>query len=94
MATHQFDVLSQGEQRKLNDQKKRIRFENEKYLQAHPELRHMMDLLFAELLERKPKDSLNYAAKYFTYPELRKVVEQWVEKGQPASSGISFVPED
>lgn len=45
---------------------KKIRFENEKYLRAHPELAQISTVLISEVLVSQPGDPVKFVAQYTT----------------------------
>ncbi len=58
--------LTAEQQHSLNEKKVSIRLNNERYLRDHPELRTMTSKFMASVLEAKPDDVVQFAAKFFT----------------------------
>ena len=54
------------------------RMDNEKYLRAHPELKHMISKAVEQILMDKPetKNLHEELCKFFTQGDLKQVVEQ------------------
>lgn len=49
--------------------------ENEKYLQAHPEIRDMIGVFVHQVLEHNPANVLRFAGEFFTRPDLCAAVK-------------------
>ena len=74
--------LTGEQQERLDATKIQINMENERYLQAHPELRAMVGIFVHEVLEHKPKDILRFAGDFFTRDDLYALVKtEEVTKG-------------
>ena len=90
--------LSDERQRHLNAQKRQTRITNEKFFRAHPELRVMVSGFLCGLLEDKPDDVQQYAAQYFTDPQLARKLGfvGWSRPETPEEFGAdgSFYDED
>ena len=71
--------LSEAQTEALNKAKVALRLENEKYLRQHPELRGMISLFMAKVLEGKPEDVQQYAAEFFTQEDLEPKVRESME---------------
>ena len=54
--------------------KAQLQGENEAYLKDHPELRGMMSLFMARLLEQKPKSVKQFSYEFFTAYDLKEKV--------------------
>mmetsp|Transcript_44384 Transcript_44384/g.117763 ORF Transcript_44384/g.117763 Transcript_44384/m.117763 type:complete len:83 (-) Transcript_44384:151-399(-) len=74
--------LTGEQQERLDATKIQINMENERYLQAHPELRAMVGIFVHEVLEQKPEDILRFAGDFFTRDDLHALVKtEEVRKG-------------
>ena len=62
--------LSMDAEKKLRQQKRALRVNNEHYFRAHPELRQMVAAFTSALLRDQPEDVELYAEQFFTNPEL------------------------
>ena len=51
-----------------------LRVDNERYLRKHPELRQLFKHFMAQVLEEKPSNVQEFAARFFTQPDLRDQV--------------------
>ncbi|XP_063002140.1 RIIa domain-containing protein 1 [Elgaria multicarinata webbii] len=71
-----------GEQHdKLMQFKINARIANEKYLRSHKELELLLSGFLKEVLMRRPENIREFAAGYFTNPELpKKIQQQMMEK--------------
>merc|ERR1712216_269535 len=59
-------ALGDKEQAQLDTDKEKIRFENDKYLRAHPELAQISTVLISEVLVSQPVDPVKFVAQYTT----------------------------
>jgi hypothetical protein len=51
-----------------------LRLENERYLRKHPELRQLFKHFMATVLEEKPPNVQEFAARFFTQDGLKEQV--------------------
>ncbi|XP_064391262.1 RIIa domain-containing protein 1-like [Halichondria panicea] len=63
-------ALTKEQQDKLNQHKVTSRIENEYYLRKHPELSVLISNFVSEVLLTRPAKIREFAAEYFTDPEL------------------------
>jgi len=75
-------ALSSDQQQKLNVFKVRTRVENEKYLREHPELECLLTSFLREVVRHKPENVRDFAADFFTNPELPKSIEKMLVERQ------------
>ncbi|KAK7115539.1 RIIa domain-containing protein 1-like [Littorina saxatilis] len=75
-------ALSKKQQEELNKFKIKTRMENEKYLREHPEVECILAGFLGETLQKRPEDIREFAADYFTKPELPGVVQKQLEERQ------------
>ena len=54
--------------------KEQLQLENETYLKEHPEIRGIMSLFMARVLEEKPKDVQKFTLDFFTAYDLKDKV--------------------
>jgi guanylate kinase len=59
------ESILQSELNKLQEGRDRFKLANQKYINAHPELRTIMDDFMASVVENKPSDILKFAVSYF-----------------------------
>mmetsp|Transcript_41606 Transcript_41606/g.75448 ORF Transcript_41606/g.75448 Transcript_41606/m.75448 type:complete len:91 (-) Transcript_41606:165-437(-) len=72
--------LTAEQQEKLNETKIQIHMENERYLQAHPEINDMISVFVHQVLEYKPDNILRFAGDFFTRPDLYACVKKKTEE--------------
>jgi len=77
-------ALSKKQQEELNKFKIKTRMENEKYLRDHPEVECILAGFLGETLQKRPEDIRDFAADYFTKPELTANVQKQMEDRQLA----------
>jgi ankyrin repeat protein len=58
--------LTPEEEKRLEDEKRKLRMDNEKYLRAHPELNTLLQSFLMEMLEKRPDNIAQAAVDYFT----------------------------
>jgi len=75
-------ALSTDQQQKLNVFKVKTRIENEKYLRDHPELECLLTSFLREAVRHKPENVRDFAADFFTNPELPKSIEKMLVERQ------------
>ncbi|KAH9283913.1 RIIa domain-containing protein 1 [Echinococcus granulosus] len=68
-------VLSTDQQSAMKLVRIQTRKANEIYLREHPEISHMLSAFMREVLEIQPDDIREYAADFFTDPNLKRKVE-------------------
>ncbi|XP_061462523.1 RIIa domain-containing protein 1 [Rhineura floridana] len=68
--------LHAEQQTKLMQFKINTRLANEKYLRAHKEVELLLSGFLREVLMERPDNIREFAADYFTNPELHKKVQQ------------------
>mmetsp|Transcript_98366 Transcript_98366/g.306327 ORF Transcript_98366/g.306327 Transcript_98366/m.306327 type:complete len:101 (+) Transcript_98366:57-359(+) len=73
-------TLTLDQQDALDDTKIQINMENERYLQAHPEIRDMISVFVHQVLEYKPDNILRFAGEFFTRPDLYACVKKKTEE--------------
>ncbi|KAM6038183.1 RIIa domain-containing protein 1 isoform 1-T1 [Theristicus caerulescens] len=66
-----------------------LRLSSERYLRAHPETRLLLRGFLRELLRRRPADVLQFAAGYFTQPELPGRIQEELRRSQRGEEGVS-----
>mmetsp|Transcript_59003 Transcript_59003/g.128097 ORF Transcript_59003/g.128097 Transcript_59003/m.128097 type:complete len:85 (+) Transcript_59003:53-307(+) len=74
--------LTEEQQVSLDQTKIQINMENERYLQAHPEIRDMIGVFVHQVLEYKPDNILHFAGDFFTRDDLYAVVKKKTEEVQ------------
>ncbi|XP_023657213.1 RIIa domain-containing protein 1 [Paramormyrops kingsleyae] len=67
-------ALSPEQQEKLRQFKIKTRISNEKYLRAHPEVEVLLSEFLRSLFFKRPVDICEFAADYFTDPNLPRTV--------------------
>mmetsp|Transcript_93894 Transcript_93894/g.238991 ORF Transcript_93894/g.238991 Transcript_93894/m.238991 type:complete len:109 (-) Transcript_93894:6-332(-) len=72
--------LTHDQQDRLDKTKIQINMENERYLQAHPEIKDMIGVFVHQVLEYKPDDILRFAGDFFTRPDLYACVKKKSEE--------------
>ncbi|XP_064594912.1 RIIa domain-containing protein 1-like [Liolophura sinensis] len=75
-------ALSKEQQEKLNNFKIKTRVDNEKFLRDHPEVECLLAGFLGQVLMKRPEDIREFAADYFTSPDLPSVVEKQLEERQ------------
>ncbi|XP_033030805.1 RIIa domain-containing protein 1 [Lacerta agilis] len=70
--------LDPEQQTKLSHYKINTRIANEKYLRSHKEVEMLLSGFLREVLLRRPNNIREFAADYFTNPELPKKIRQQV----------------
>eukprot|EP00929_Paragymnodinium_shiwhaense_P016464 TRINITY_DN124840_c0_g1_i1.p1 TRINITY_DN124840_c0_g1~~TRINITY_DN124840_c0_g1_i1.p1 ORF type:complete len:102 (+),score=38.65 TRINITY_DN124840_c0_g1_i1:88-393(+) len=73
-------TLTAEQQERLDATKIQINMENERYLQAHPEIRDMISVFVHQVLEYKPDNVLRFAGDFFTRPDLYACVKKKTEE--------------
>ena len=48
----------------------------EQYIREHKELKHLISVFMSKILQDKPEDTVAYAVKYFTKPDLEETIEK------------------
>jgi len=69
-------ALGPDQQQKLNAFKIKTRIDNEKYLREHPELECLLGSFLRDVVRHRPENVRDFAADYFTNPDLAKTVEK------------------
>ncbi|GAB1602493.1 RIIa domain-containing protein 1-like [Argonauta hians] len=75
-------ALSDRDQEKLNKIKINIRIENERYLNDHPEVECMLAGFLSEILMKQPTNIHEFAAEHFTNPNLRRNINEELQRRQ------------
>ncbi|XP_076465486.1 RIIa domain-containing protein 1-like [Babylonia areolata] len=75
-------ALSKKQQEELNTFKIKTRMENERYLRDHPEVECILAGFLGETLMKRPEDIREFAAEYFTKPDLPSKVQKQLEDRQ------------
>jgi len=75
-------ALSSDQQQKLNELKIKTRVENEKYLREHPELECLLSSFLRDVVRHRPDNVRDFAADFFTNPDLAKTVEKMLVERQ------------
>ncbi|XP_078109048.1 RIIa domain-containing protein 1 [Sander vitreus] len=73
------DVLSAEQQEKLQQFKIKTRIDNEHYLRSHPEVEVLIGDFLRDVLLKMPADIREFAADYFTNPNLHAVIGSKME---------------
>eukprot|EP00427_Karlodinium_veneficum_P062539 CAMPEP_0169329364 /NCGR_PEP_ID=MMETSP1017-20121227/13071_1 /TAXON_ID=342587 /ORGANISM="Karlodinium micrum, Strain CCMP2283" /LENGTH=99 /DNA_ID=CAMNT_0009424283 /DNA_START=79 /DNA_END=378 /DNA_ORIENTATION=- len=73
--------LTKDQKERLDMTKIQINMDNERYLQAHPEIRDMISVFVHQVLEYKPDNILRFAGDFFTRPDLYACVKKKTEEG-------------
>lgn len=68
------EISSGSENNPIEALKKQLQSENEAYLNEHPELRGMMSLYMARILEQKPENIEQFSFEFFTAHDLKEKV--------------------
>ncbi|XP_031555299.1 RIIa domain-containing protein 1-like [Actinia tenebrosa] len=71
---HHLGALTDEQQTNLNKFKIRTRIENEKYLRDHPEVSCLITGFLGSILQQRPGSVREFAASYFSNPELKENV--------------------
>mmetsp|Transcript_107087 Transcript_107087/g.169239 ORF Transcript_107087/g.169239 Transcript_107087/m.169239 type:complete len:89 (+) Transcript_107087:86-352(+) len=72
--------LTKDQKERLDMTKIQINMDNERYLQAHPEIRDMISVFVHQVLEYKPDNILRFAGDFFTRPDLYACVKKKTEE--------------
>ncbi|XP_054849731.1 RIIa domain-containing protein 1 [Eublepharis macularius] len=76
-----FGALNGGQRMKLLNFKINTKIDNEKYLRSHKEVALLLSGFLREVLLQRPEKIQEFAADYFTNPELpKKIQQQLMEK--------------
>eukprot|EP00294_Goniomonas_avonlea_P004597 CAMPEP_0114562322 /NCGR_PEP_ID=MMETSP0114-20121206/12466_1 /TAXON_ID=31324 /ORGANISM="Goniomonas sp, Strain m" /LENGTH=93 /DNA_ID=CAMNT_0001747997 /DNA_START=22 /DNA_END=303 /DNA_ORIENTATION=- len=67
-------VVAPEEQATLNEEKRKMRFENEQYLREKPELTMLMRVILSEILDQTPPDPVKFVAEFCTKAGLKEQV--------------------
>ncbi|XP_066916929.1 RIIa domain-containing protein 1-like [Clytia hemisphaerica] len=73
-------ALTDDQQSKLNTFKIKTRMGNEKYLREHPEIDCLISSFVSEVCIQRPNNVREFAADYFTDPDLKLKVQALVQK--------------
>ncbi|XP_074538726.1 RIIa domain-containing protein 1 [Halichoeres trimaculatus] len=73
-------VLSVEQQEKLREFKIKTRIDNERYLRSHPEVEVLISNFLRDVLLERPVDIHEFAADYFTDPNLQVVIGSKVKR--------------
>jgi hypothetical protein len=73
-------TLTNNQQGKLDETMIHINMDNERYLQAHPEIRDMISVFVHQVLEYKPDNILRFAGDFFTREDLYACVKRKTEE--------------
>nr|VZI33207.1 unnamed protein product [Spirometra erinaceieuropaei] len=65
-------ALNYSQQASINLTKVKTRKANEEYLRSHPEIGFMITAFMREAFETKPDNVREYAANFFTHPDLKR----------------------
>lgn len=79
MEAYDIGALSQEQQEKLNQFKIQTRMANERYLRQHPEVDLLLAGFLGDILMKRPENVREYAAFYFTNPELQDKLQNQVQ---------------
>ncbi|XP_072038481.1 RIIa domain-containing protein 1-like [Amphiura filiformis] len=80
MEGYDFGALSPEQQEKLNQFKIQTRQANEKYLREHPEVDLLLAGFLGEVLTKRPDNVRDFAADWFTNPQLPDMVRSQLEQ--------------
>ncbi|KAG8146968.1 putative RIIa domain-containing protein [Naja naja] len=74
-------ALSPPQQTQLMTYKINTKINNEKYLRAHTEIEVLLSGFLRDVLMKRPENIREFAADYFTNPELpKRIQEEMMEK--------------
>ncbi|XP_028648345.1 RIIa domain-containing protein 1-like isoform X2 [Erpetoichthys calabaricus] len=82
-AMEQLDIgaLNSAQQEQLEHFKIKTRISNENYLRSHPEVELLLGEFLREVFLKRPVDIREFAAVYFTNPELpEKIIRKMDER--------------
>ncbi|CAK8694727.1 RIIa domain-containing protein 1-like [Clavelina lepadiformis] len=82
MEDYDLGALSDEQQAALTSFKIKTRMHNEDYLRTHPQVEVLISGFLRELLLRRPNNVREFAAAYFTHPDLTGAVKQKVLEKQ------------
>uniref|UniRef100_H2Z4X3 RIIa domain-containing protein n=1 Tax=Ciona savignyi TaxID=51511 RepID=H2Z4X3_CIOSA len=80
MENYDLGALSDEQQATLSNFKIKTRMQNEDYLRLHPEVDVLISGFLRELLLRRPNHVREFAAAYFTNPDLPAAVKEKVSQ--------------
>ncbi|XP_001176667.1 RIIa domain-containing protein 1 [Strongylocentrotus purpuratus] len=80
MEGYDFGALSPEQQEKLNNFKMQTRVANEKYLRDHPEVDILLAEFLRDVLSRRPENIQDFAADWFTKPQLAENIDHQLEQ--------------
>ncbi|KAF4692895.1 hypothetical protein FOZ60_012398 [Perkinsus olseni] len=67
--------LIEGQKKELQAKQVSMFLSNERYIRAHPELRHLISVFVQRALEDRPEDAVAYAGDFFTRDDLYALVK-------------------
>ena len=80
-------ALTEAQQTALNAFKVKTHLENERYLRDHPEIECLVQSFVSEVCKERPGDLREYAAEYFTNPDLALSIQAMVQQKQTEVKG-------
>ncbi|KAJ8029174.1 RIIa domain-containing protein 1 [Holothuria leucospilota] len=80
MESYDIGALSQEQQDKLNHFKIQTRLANEQYLREHPEVDCLLLGFLGDVLSQRPENIRDFAADWFTQPQLPSRIQVDLEK--------------
>ena len=80
MEDYDLGALSDQQQIALTSYKIKTRMKNEEYLRNHPEVEVLISGFLREMLLCRPKEVREFAASYFTNPDLADEVRKKLQK--------------
>mmetsp|Transcript_23076 Transcript_23076/g.56886 ORF Transcript_23076/g.56886 Transcript_23076/m.56886 type:complete len:100 (+) Transcript_23076:15-314(+) len=68
--------FNEEDQKQLDQDKRKIRLDNERYLRQHPEIAMITSVVTSEVLKAAPSDPVAFVAEFMTAPNLKERVLQ------------------
>ena len=84
---HDPGALTSEQQSQLNKFKVKTHIENEKYLRDHPEIECLVQSFIGDVCTNRPDDLREYAAQYFSNPQLPLQVKAMTQAKQSSIKG-------
>eukprot|EP00035_Acanthoeca_spectabilis_P010105 m.178423 g.178423 ORF g.178423 m.178423 type:complete len:89 (-) comp14925_c0_seq9:229-495(-) len=69
-------TLTEDQQRALDQAKIRTRVEDEQYLRAHPEIKHMTTAFLKDMMKQQPTDVQGFAGDWFVNGLEEKIAKE------------------
>ncbi|XP_065672952.1 RIIa domain-containing protein 1-like isoform X4 [Hydra vulgaris] len=74
------EALTNEQQIKLDSFKIKTRISNENYLRSHPEIDCLLTNFISEICKQKPNNVREYAAEYFSDPNLPLKINAFLQR--------------